>query len=271
MKNSPVITSRQNVRVKDAAKLRQRRQRTRQGRFLIDGIREINRALDAGIEVVEAYVCASLCESAASQATAERLAQGGVPLWQVAPAVFEKLCFGQREDGVVVVAVSRILALGQLQLPPKPLVAILESVEKPGNVGAMLRSADGAGVHGIILADPCTDLLNPNTIRASLGTLFGLNICTATTEEAIHWLRIRRIPAIMARPDATRLYTQGDYRGPAALVLGNEAEGLSSRWNSVEGEAIRLPMHGIADSLNVSATAAVLFYEAQRQRQSPLT
>ena len=271
MMNHPVITSRQNARVKEAVNLRQRRQRVRQGRFLIDGIREINRALDARIDVVEAYICASLCKSAASQATADRLARIGAPLWQVASAVFEKLCFGQREDGIVVVGVTRNLSLDQLQLPPRPLLAILESLEKPGNIGAILRSADGAGIDGVILADPCTDLMNPNTIRASLGTLFGPNVCTATTEEAIHWLRTRRIPAITARPDAKRLYTQIDYRGPAAMVLGSEADGLTSRWHSAEGEAIRLPMHGAADSLNVSATAAVLFYEAQRQRRGSLS
>ena len=219
--------------------------------------------------MVEAYVCASLCTSAEAQATVERLQQVGAPLWQVVPPVFQKLCFGQREDGIVVVALFRKLFLDQLQLPAQPLVAILESLEKPGNVGAIIRSADGAGVDGIILADSCTDQMNPNTIRASLGTSFRANVCSATTEETIRWLRAKQIPVIMARPDASKLYTQVDYRGPAAIVLGSEADGLSHQWHLSEGEVIRLPMDGVADSLNVSATAAVLFYEAQRQRRGP--
>ncbi len=266
------ITSRQNERVKKAAKLRQRRQRDKQGRFLIDGAREVVRAIDAGVEIIEAFVCKTFCTSDESRAAVDRLKQTSVELAEVTPPVFEKLCFGRREDGVMVVAAAVNRTLAGLQLPPQPLVAVLESLEKPGNVGAILRSADGAGVDAVILADLRSDLFNPNTVRASLGTVFRPNICTATSEESIAWLEEKRLPIIAAQPDATTVYTEVDFQAGAAIILGNEAEGLSSRWrrDPLQQEKIvigvRLPMCGCADSLNVSATAAVLFYEAQRQR-----
>ena len=145
-------------------------------------------------------------------------------------------------------------------------MAVLEGLEKPGNVGAVLRSADGAGVDAVIVADPRTDLFNPNTIRASLGTVFGAGVCTATAAETLAWLRRLGVPIFAARPEATLDYADVDYRGGAAIVLGSEAEGLSAAWTAADVTAMRLPMRGVADSLNVSATAAVLFYEAQRQR-----
>jgi TrmH family RNA methyltransferase len=145
---------------------------------------------------------------------------------------------------------------------------VLEGLEKPGNLGAILRSADAAGVDAIIVADGRTDLYNPNTIRASLGTVFRANIGEATTAETIEWLRDKQIRIIAARPDAQQLYTEIDLRGGAAIVLGCEATGLSDAWRATGTTPVRLPMHGIADSLNVSTTAAVLFYEALRQRSS---
>lgn len=259
------ITSRQNERVKEAAKLRLRRQRERQGRFVIDGGRELLRALDAGIEVIEAFVCETLGDDDARLA-AERIAQSGAVLATVTPEVFDKLCFGQRAGGVVAVARTPRRMLAELKLPAAPLVAVLEGVEKPGNVGAVLRSADGAGLDAVIVADPRTDLFNPNTIRASLGTVFGAGVCAATSDEARAWLLALGVPMFTARVEAAKLYSEVDYRSGAAIVLGSEADGLSERWTGGEVTAIGLPMRGIADSLNVSATAAVVFYEAQRQR-----
>jgi RNA methyltransferase, TrmH family len=260
------ITSRQNVRVKEAAKLRLARQRERQGRFLIDGAREILRAIDAGVEVLESFVCESLIVDDDGQRTVARLAETRAVRATVTAEVFEKLCFGERAGGVLAVAKTPIRGLDQLRLPAAPLIAVIEGVEKPGNVGAVLRSADGAGVDAVVIADPRTDLFNPNTIRASLGTVFGANVCAATSEEVLAWLRALNLRCFAARPEAELLYTEADYRGGAAIVLGSEAEGLSPKWQAASVTGVRLPMRGIADSLNVSATAAVLFYEAQRQR-----
>ncbi len=254
------ITSRQNARIKAVAKLRSARQRTKQGRFLIDGAREIGRALDAGIEVDEAFVCEALCTSAAAREVVARLAEAHRA--EVTGEVFEKICFGERNEGVVVVAKTPVRTLDQLSLLAKPLVAVLEGLEKPGNVGAILRTADGAGVDAVIVAGGGTDLFNPNTIRASLGTVFAANVCTATVAETLEKLRAWKLPIVATRPDAKQIYSEVDYCAGAAIVLGSEADGLTADWQQQDVQGVRLPMQGIADSLNVSATA----YEAQRQR-----
>ena len=261
---SKPITSRQNSRVKEAAKLRDARQRKKQDRFVIDGVREIGRALDAGIEVDEAFLCPVHCTCDAAKVVATRFAPAAT--FEVTPEVFEKLNFGDRTDGIVVAAKTPQRTLDQLQLPERPIIAVLAGLEKPGNVGAILRTADGAGVDAVIVADAATDLFNPNTIRASAGTVFGRNIVTATTEEAIAHLRDWHLPIIATRPQATQLYTEVDYHGGAAIVLGSEAHGLSPQWQQTDMQGVQLNMAGIADSLNVSVTAGILFYEAQRQR-----
>jgi TrmH family RNA methyltransferase len=145
-------------------------------------------------------------------------------------------------------------------------VAVLSGVEKPGNIGAVLRTADAAGVSAVILADPRTDPFNPNAIRASLGTIFSVPVATATVAETLAWLREKQCRILTTRVDARLTYSEADYRGPTAIVLGSEAEGLSDGWSGADDVPVRVPMLGIADSLNVSATAAVLFYEAVRQR-----
>jgi TrmH family RNA methyltransferase len=182
--------------------------------------------------------------------------------------VFEKLAFGDRNDGIIVVAETPQRTLSDLQLTDSPLVAVLERVEKPGNVGAILRTADAVGIDAVIIADGQTDLYNPNTIRSSLGTVFRPNICTATANDAVDWLQQHELRIIAARPEAELLYTDTDLRGGVAIVLGSEAQGLSENWKGENATSVRLPMRGVADSLNVSTTAAVLFYEALRQRNA---
>jgi len=258
------ITSRQNVRIKAVAKLRDARQRKKQQRFLIDGAREISRALDTGLEIVEAFICEPLCTTDISRELVSRLE--GANCAQVTSEVFEKVCFGERNDGVVVVARTPERSLDQLVMPARPLVAVLAGLEKPGNVGAILRTADGAGIDAVIVAGGETDLFNPNTIRASLGTVFADNVVAATVTETLAMLREWNLPMIATRPDAKPLYTEIDYRPGAAILLGSEAKGLADDWEQADIRGVRLQMRGIADSLNVSATAAILFYEAQRQR-----
>jgi RNA methyltransferase, TrmH family len=260
------ITSRQNPRVKAAAALRERRERLRQGRILIDGAREIARAIAAGVRPGEAFVCPALCTTNDGQTAMHDARKAGAEMFEVAPNVYSKLQFGERDDGIIVVAEAPRRSLGDLRLPAAPLVAVLEGVEKPGNVGAILRTADAAGVDAVVIADGGTDLFNPNTIRASIGTVFRENVGEAATTETIAWLRKNNLRIIAARPDANIDYTAADLRGGIAIVLGNEASGLSDAWRGEDIVPVRLPMHGIADSLNVSTTAAILFYEARRQR-----
>ncbi|MDY0170959.1 MAG: RNA methyltransferase, partial [Thermoguttaceae bacterium] len=199
-------------------------------------------------------------------ALAERLRETGAELLEVTESVFVKLAFGQRAEGVLAVAEPPATELASLRLPEHPLVAVLEGFEKPGNVGAVLRSADGAGISAVVVADPRTDLFNPNAIRASLGTIFSLPVRKAAGSEALAWLREHRLNVVAARVDGSVPYTEVDFRPPTAIVLGSEAEGLSPLWHGEHITAVRLPMLGEADSLNVSAAAAVLFYEALRQR-----
>ncbi len=218
------------------------------------------------MRLLEVFVCQSLCQGDEARELLAELPGHECEVLGVNEAVFEKLAFGQRAEGVLGVAEMPRPTLASLTLPERAVVAVLEGVEKPGNVGAVLRSADAAGVAAVILADARTDLYNPNAIRASLGTIFTVPVCTATSDEVLVWLRQQRLAIFAARVDGSMPYTAADFRGPTAVVLGSEASGLSPAWTAGDIKPIRLPMLGAADSLNVSVTAAVLFYEALRQR-----
>jgi TrmH family RNA methyltransferase len=267
-----MITSLQNQRVKDAAKLRDHRARQKQQRIIVDGVREIRRAIAADLEWDEAFVCEELLHPALvgkpPAAPAEIVAllkQAGAEIVPVTREVFAKLAFGDRTEGIVAVARTPRRTLEELKLPSQPIVAVLERIEKPGKVGAILRSADAAGISAVLLADAGTDLLNPNAIRASQGAVFTLPIAVADGDTLRAWLRERRFRIFAARVDAQLDYTKANWTAPAAIVLGSEADGLSDCWQGDDVTAIRLPMRGTVDSLNVSVTAAVLFYEALRR------
>jgi TrmH family RNA methyltransferase len=264
-----VITSLTNARVKAAVRLRDRREREATGLTLVDGARELWRAMDAGVDLFEAFVCEENVRSAEAEDVVERLRGGPATVVDVSPTVLAKIAFGDRSDGVVAVVRAPKVTLDDLDPPANPLVVVVESVEKPGNLGAILRTADGAGASALIAADPLTDLFNPNAIRASLGTIFTVPVATTTTAELLDWLAAHGIMPIAARVDATTHYTDVDLRGPVAIVLGSEAGGLSDAWNDPRVLPVRIPMLGAADSLNVSVAAAILLYEAVRQRLQP--
>ena len=196
----------------------------------------------------------------------QALRGASIPMWDLGPDAFAKLAYGDRLDGIVSVAETPLHRLTDLQLPSNPLIGVIEGVEKPGNLGAVLRTADGAGLSAIIVAEPGTDLLNPNVIRASLGTIFAVPVAVASTGEVLTWLREQQIVIVAARVQGSVDYTKADYRGPTAIALGSEARGLSDAWAELATASVHIPMLGVADSLNVSATAAILFYEARRQR-----
>lgn len=264
-----VLTSTANPRIKAAVALRERRERDRRGQTLVDGVRELLRALQAGATVDEAFVCDPLLAGPDARAVLDRLAASGTPMSRVNEHVLARLAFGDRAEGVVAVVRIPPLRLDALALPPEPLVVVLEGVEKPGNLGAALRSADGAGADAVILADPRTDPFNPNAVRASAGTIFSMAVAAADTPEVIAWLAARDIGIVTARVDAPDRYTDADLTGSRAIVLGAEALGLSGAWAGPGMRAVHVPMLGVADSLNVSVTAAVLLYEARRQRGLP--
>jgi TrmH family RNA methyltransferase len=274
-----LIDSPANPRVKAALRLRERRTREWTKRTLVDGGREALRALEAGVALETAFVCRERLATPAALAAVGRLDAGlpaGAELMELSERAFDKLAYGDRADGVVLLVHAPTTALADLDLPPDagdPLVVVTEDVEKPGNVGAILRSADAVGASAVVAVGG-TDLFNPNVIRASVGTIFSVPVAAGSSDEVAAWLRERGLRIVASRVEAERLHVDVDLTGPLALVLGSESAGLSDAWRADDVETVRLPMAGAADSLNVSAAAAVFLYEAWRQRRvgpSPVT
>jgi TrmH family RNA methyltransferase len=252
--------------VKAAVRLRDRSERDATGLTIVDGTREIARALDANVEVVESFVSEDLPHSTDALGVVGALERTGAPVTQVSKHVMAKLAFGDRTDGVIAIIRPPSTRLADLTLPPNSLVVVVESVEKPGNLGAVLRTADGAGADAVIAADPLTDVFNPNAIRASLGTIFRLPLAVAASDEVLDWLSRQGIHALATRVDAPTRYTDIDLRESVAIIVGSESTGLTATWRGQQVTPVRIPMLGAGDSLNVSVAAAILLYEAVRQR-----
>jgi TrmH family RNA methyltransferase len=264
------ITSTKNPRVKAAIGLRDRRTRDETGLTLVDGVRELARALTGGAREIEVFVVDHALDEAGAGAV-ELARSRGAAIVPVTGGVLDRLGYGERSEGLVATVRIPDVSLDRLAdaLPRDPLVVVLEGVEKPGNLGAVLRSADAAGADAVVVADPRTDMFNPNAIRASLGTVFAVPVAAGSSDAVRAWLESAGIPMFAARVGAAIAYTEADLRGPAALVLGSEADGLTDAWTGPGVTAVSLPMRGLADSLNVSITAAILLYEARRQRGTP--
>jgi len=273
------ITSPANPRVKQAVALRAAGERRRTSLTLVDGLREITRAIVAGVEIVEIFVAADARADdarAADRATClETCLARGAEVVRLGPRAFEKLAFGDRDEGMVAVVRFATPELPQVTFAADRPVLVAEAVEKPGNLGAILRTADAAGLAGVIVCAGGTEAANPAVIRASLGTVFSVPLASATAAEAIAWCGGQRRRVVAATPDGRAAWHEARLAGDTALVVGSEAEGLSPAWQqaadagTIQLQTVRLPMRGIADSLNVSATVAVLAYEAMRQEQTP--
>ena len=265
------ITSPSNPRVRQGARLREASARRETGLTLVDGRRELARAIEAGIVIDELFLDADAVTDPARDTLLDTVAAAGARITAVAQRPFEKIAFGSRNEGLVAVVRFSGRPLGSFAVAADHPVLVIEGVEKPGNLGAILRTADAAGVAGVIACDPATDPANPAAIRASLGTVFTVPLAVATAEEAIAWCASRGRRVIAAMPDGKRLWHESALSGATAMLLGSEAHGLSRHWQEaadrgrIAFETVRLPMRGIADSLNVSATAAILAYEALRQ------
>ena len=258
--NENIISSTQNARVKRLLVLQQKSsERRRTGLFVVEGHRELCQCVASGMEVMEVFCCPQLCVDPLP-------AHGGQTL-VVTPAVYERIAYRGSTEGVVAVVRQRSLSLTDISLGDSPLLVVLESVEKPGNLGAVLRSADAAGATAVIVCDPLTDLYNPNLIRASLGAFFCVPVVACTSEECIRFLNDNGISILTAQLQDSSLYYATDMRGPVAIVMGTEAKGLTQQWRVAATEHIRIPMLGRVDSLNVSVSAAILLFEAVRQRQ----
>lgn len=259
------ITSAANQKIKQIAKLKQRKAREQEGLTVVDGLREVMRAHEAGV-VKEVYICREMLTQFCGEVNAGETAAQGADLYFVSDAVFQKISFGDRNEGIVAVVQTKELPLDASRLPDNPLVVVLEGVEKPGNLGAVLRACDGAGVDAVIAADARTDFFNPNVIRASTGVVFSMTMMQGTSEDVQKFLKSRNIRIVAAAPSGKKNYCSVDMTGPTACVLGTEDKGLSDFWLNTADELVSIPMRGKADSLNVSAAAALLVYEALRQR-----
>jgi len=259
------ITSPANPRIKQLVALRRRRSREQAGVTLVEGLAEIELALAAGVQPRSLYFCAALAspESLPLAARAEGL---GTEVVAVSRAVFEKVSYREGPDGWLAVVPSVASTLDSLKPGPQPLVLVCAGLEKPGNLGAILRTADAAGVAAVIAADPVTDWGNPNVVRASKGAVFSVPVASATSVQALDWIARLGLRIVAASPDAAQLVTAVDLTGPTAIAVGAEQTGLSSEWLERADETVRIPMFGKADSLNVSTSAAIITYEAVRQR-----
>lgn len=262
------LTSLANPGIKAAAKLRQRRQRDRQRRFLIEGQREIAAALEANWPLETLYYCAKFFARRDEEALLHRCRTRNVACYATNAAVFGKLAYRDNAEGMLAVAPMPRLYLAGLPAPQAakpPLYLVAAGIEKPGNLGAMLRTASAAGAAGLIVADSVVDVFNPNVVRASLGALFRLPVAVADGDAARAWLLARNIKILAASPAAATSYDCADWRGSTAIVIGSEADGLAADWLAA-ADSVRIPLAGGVDSLNASIAASVLLFEARRQR-----
>lgn len=270
------IESPQNPRIKTTAKLRSSRGRHQSERFLIDGIRESLRAISSGAAVETLVLCRDLLSEESARELLKASAQCKVEVWDTSPAAFAKIAYGERAEGVVAIARSRQTSLVDWPQPAKgSIYLILEGIEKPGNLGAIFRTADAVGVAGILLASTQVSPENSNAIRASLGTVFSVPYVMTDTPSVIQWIRDHKLRPFAARVQASSEYWDVPYfsqqdQTPVAIALGSEADGLTADWQVSSISGVRIPQLGIADSLNLSVAAGILLYEVARQRRMHL-
>ncbi len=261
------VTSTSNPRIKQLVRLRNRRHRDRSGLFLIEGYRELSRAADGGVEILEVFTCSQLYLGNNEQPLVDRLATQGADIVEVAETPFRKASYRDRPEGLIAVARQFPTGLDRIQLGTDPLLLVAESIEKPGNLGTMLRAAEAAGAAAVIVCDPTTDPFNPNVVRASLGTLFCLPLGVTSTSDVIAWLRRHGVRTVATTPGARRPHWETDLTGSVAVVVGNEQYGLSAAWLEAADYQALIPMPGSVDSLNAAMAAAIVLFEAARQRQ----
>lgn len=257
------ITSTQNPKIKSLLTLEKPRERRKQNLFVVEGAQEVRMALEAGYTISNVF----FCEEIIDQRDVTDLVRDERLLVPVSREVFDKIAVRESTGGLLAVAEQKTHRLEDIHLRKNPLLLILEGVEKPGNLGAILRTADAAGVDAVIICDPQTDFYNPNVIRSSVGCVFTKQIASATSDETIAWLKKNNVSIFCTYLKASHPYHEVDYRSSSAIVMGTEATGLSDVWVKNATANIIIPMLGKIDSMNVSNAAAVVVYEAMRQRE----
>lgn len=263
------ITSPANPRLKQVVALRRRRARDDAGVTVVEGFEELGLALDAGVRPRTLFYATDLMLDPDEQLrVVDDVRASGVETIRVSRAAFEKVAYREGPDGFIALVPAVRAGLGDLDLPPEPLLLVCEGLEKPGNLGAMVRTADAAGVDAVIAVDPVTDWGNPNVVRGSKGTVFSVAVASATLDETLEWLSGNGIRLVATTPDTETLHTEADLTGPVAIAVGTEKFGLTDEALRAAQERVRIPMHGRVNSLNASAAAAIVVYEAVRQRAS---
>jgi RNA methyltransferase, TrmH family len=266
-----LLASLQNPRVKHVIDLRERRTRDQSSQFIIEGYREVLRALEGGCKLDSLFYCPELFLGENENALIERIGTLGAQLFICEEKVFRKMSYRDRPDGLIATAPQHRQGLNDLEklLEKKstpPFLIVAEAIEKPGNLGTILRSSDAVQLDALIVCDKCTDIYNPNVVRASVGTLFTVPVIESTGEETISWLRKHQISIVAATPSAQQEFTKVDLTRPIAIAVGTEQLGLSERWMQQADIQVKIPMLGVADSLNVAMATTLLLYEALRQR-----
>lgn len=259
-----LITSLQNPSVKNIVKLAKSRERKEQQLFVIEGARELSLALQSDYIVESVYVCWEMFEKTKYPGVLDSMEEKNV--LDISPEVFGKIAYRENSDGVVAIAKPKLHKLEYIKLSANPFVIVLEAVEKPGNLGAILRTADAAAVDAVVVCDPHSDLYNPNVVRSSVGGIFTVQTAVCSSADAAAWLKANNISSYAAELQAAEFYQDIDFRMPSAIVMGTEAEGLTGFWLKNATKRIKIPMRGKIDSLNVSVSTAVLTFEAMRQR-----
>ncbi len=260
------ISSNQNDRIKHIVKLRNRRARDEERVMTVEGYREVFRALESKCVFKEFYFCKDFFLGSNEMALLEKIAASGCAMFETAKHVFEKISYRERPEGLLGVLPFLDTSLETFQIKNKnPLFLVVEGIEKPGNLGTILRTADAAGVEAVFVANKITDIFNPNVVRSSTGTIFSMRIIEATSEEVLDYLVKNNIMTIAADPYGNTIYHQLNYNLPCAIVLGSEQYGLSQIWKE-NAHCVNIPMKGLADSLNVAQAGTILLFEALRQR-----
>lgn len=263
------ITSPQNPKIKTLLELQEKsKTRRREGLFVVEGARELLHCISTGYSVHSLFVCMDILSEEALNEIMAALAEKTFGCFSIPKHIYEKVAYRGSTEGVIAELRCKSHSLEDLDMKEKPLVVILESVEKPGNLGAILRSADASGVDAVIVCDPLTDMYNPNLIRSSIGGIFTVQTAAASSEETIKWLKDRNIKIYTAQLQDSQWYYDTDMTKGTAIVMGTEATGLTDIWRKAADAHIKIPMLGKLDSLNVSVSAAILMYEAVRQREN---
>lgn len=262
------ITSAQNPKIKTLLELQEKsKARRREGLFVVEGLRELLHCTDAGYQAHSIFICKEILTNENLQELKAAI-DGQVHVFDLPKHLYEKVAYRGSTEGVIAEMKCRPHTLDELSVKENPLIVVLESVEKPGNLGAILRSADAAGVDAVIICDPLTDLYNPNLIRSSIGGIFTVPTAAATSEDTIKWLKGNGIKIYTAQLQDSEWYYDTDLKSASAIIMGTEATGLTDIWRKAADAHIKIPMLGKLDSLNVSVSAAILMYEAVRQRNA---